>query len=93
MGIFIGMFPFIHLAVFGMMGIALITFFAIYPKLRKHLAIIGLTALVLSLPQIVYMGASQINTPLINPGYLVENLTTLSFTKYWLFNLGLLVLL
>lgn len=93
MGIFIGMFPFIHLAVFGMMGIALITFFAIYPKLRKHLAIISLTALVLSLPQIVYMGASQINTPLINPGYLVENLTTLSFTKYWLFNLGLLVLL
>ena len=93
MGIFIGMFPFIHLAVFGMMGIALITFFAIYPKLRKHLAIIGLTAFVLSLPQIIYMGASQINTPLINPGYLVENLTALSFTKYWVFNLGLLVLL
>ena len=93
MGIFIGMFPFIHLAVFGMMGIALITFFAIYPKLRKHLAIIGLIALVLSLPQIVYMGASQINTPLINPGYLVENLTALGFIKYWVFNLGLLVLL
>ncbi len=93
MGIFIGMFPFVHLAVFGMMGITLITFFAIYPKLRKRLAIIGLTALAISLPQIVYMGASQINTPLINPGYLVENLTTRSFTKYWVFNLGLLVLL
>jgi len=93
LGIFIGMFPFIHLAVFGMMGIALITFFIMYPKLRKHLAIIGLIAFIFSLPQIVYMGVSQINTPLINLGYLVENLSALSFTNYWVFNLGLLVIL
>lgn len=92
-GIFIGLFPFIHLAVFGMMGLSLITFFVIYPKLRKHLIITGATAFILSLPQIIYMGASQADISLINPGYLVENLTTLNFIKYWALNLGLLVIL
>ncbi|MFV1916969.1 MAG: hypothetical protein ACC618_00560 [Patescibacteria group bacterium] len=92
-GIFIGLFPFVHLAVFGMMGLSLLTFFAIYPKLRKHLVIIGVTAFVLSLPQIIYMGTSQADISLINPGYLIENRTLYGFFKYWLFNLGLTAIL
>jgi len=55
-GIFIGFFPFIHLAVFLTMGTALITFFLIYPKLRPKILVIGIIALIIALPQYLYMG-------------------------------------
>lgn len=88
-GLFVGLFPFLHTAVFAMMGIALIIFSVIYPKLRLKLAISGLVALILCLPQILYMGSSQIEFSYFNPGYLVETLTALNFSKYWFLNLGL----
>lgn len=93
LGILIGLFPFVHLTVFGMMGIALISSFILYPELRSKILAAGITAVVLSLPQIIYMGPSQVKTSIFAPGYLVKDLTLVGFSKYWFFNLGLAGLL
>jgi hypothetical protein len=93
LGIFIGLFPFIHLAVFGMMGILLITCLFIYPKIRKKILTIGFIAVLLAVPQILYMGKSQIETEFLNPGYLIEGLSLINFIKYWFLNLGLTLIL
>lgn len=92
-GIAVGLFPFIHLPVFGMMGIALIAFFLIYPRLRLKIFCVGLIAVALAIPQLIFMGASQVKTPLLNPGYLAGIDSFLFFTKYWFFNLGLTLIL
>jgi len=87
--IFIGTFPFIHLAVFGMMGLSLIVSLFIYPKIGKKIIIIGFIAICLATPQLLYMGSSQNESHFFVPGYLVENLTLTNFIIYWLYNFGL----
>jgi len=89
LGILIGVFPFIHLAIFGALSIALITFLVIYPPLRKKIIVAGVTAVIIALPQILYMQGGQLNTQIFNPGYLVQKLTVSNFANYWLLNLGL----
>ncbi|MCH7641316.1 hypothetical protein IID22_03910 [Patescibacteria group bacterium] len=89
LGILMGIFPFIHLAVFGMMGIALITFLIVYPALRKKIFVIGVVAATLAFPQFIYMGSAGLGSQLFSPGYLIDNLTLINFFKYWVFNLGL----
>ncbi len=93
LGICIGLFPFIHLAVFGMLGIVLITTFLLYPKLRSKILIVALIAMVLAAPQILYMGKAQVDIKIFNPGYLIENLSMTNFFNYWLLNLGLTIIL
>lgn len=92
-GIAVGLFPFMHMAVFGMMGIALIIFFLIYKKIRLKIFIIGIVAATFALPQILYMGIPQAKIPFFNPGYLVESLSIKNFLIYWFLNLGLASLL
>lgn len=89
LGVFIGLFPFVHLAVFGMIGIMLVTFFLLFPKIRVQTLFVGLIAIVLVIPQVIYMGSSEEKTRFFNPGYLIDNLTILEFVKYWFLNLGL----
>ncbi|OGM63003.1 hypothetical protein A3A52_03360 [Candidatus Woesebacteria bacterium RIFCSPLOWO2_01_FULL_39_14] len=89
MGIFLGLFPFIHLAAFAMMGIALATFFLIYPKLRTKLLVVGTIAIILAIPQYLYMGSPAGETKLFNPGYLVEDKTLYGYLTYWFMNLGI----
>ena len=93
LGVFVGIFPFIHLAVFGVMGISLLIFFTIYPKLRLKILITGLTASLLALPQILYMGIPGVKSNFFSLGYLVEDLTFINFFIYWLSNLGLSLIL
>ncbi|OGM06251.1 hypothetical protein A3E15_01035 [Candidatus Woesebacteria bacterium RIFCSPHIGHO2_12_FULL_42_9] len=93
LSLLIGLFPFIHLAVFGMMLIALGVFFLLYPKARYQIFLIGLFSLAIALPQILYMGKSQITVKFFDPGYLVQNLNLVNFIKYWVLNLGLGVFL
>lgn len=91
-GVLVGLFPFVHMAVFGMIGLLLIFFFLTIPKIRGRVFIIGTVALLLAIPQVIYMGPSMVQTGLINPGYLVEKpLTLQSFTSYWILNLGFLI--
>ena len=89
LGLAIGIFPFIHTAVFGMMGLALIIFFFIYPQLRLKIFTIGAVAIFLAFPQISYIGASPVNFSYFNPGYLVDKPTLENLFVYWLSNLGL----
>lgn len=85
----IGLFPFFHLAVFGMMIIALGAFFLLYPDVRRQIFLIGILSISFALPQILYMGRPQVETKFWDPGYLVADLNVLSFVKYWVLNLGL----
>jgi hypothetical protein len=93
LGILIGILPSIHLAVFGMIGVTLFIYFVVYPKLRRQIFMMSVISFSLALPQIVYMGPSQIETKLINPGYLIENINLVNFINYWVLNLGLVVVL
>jgi len=87
LGILIGIFPFIHLAVFSMIGLMLIAFFVLHTKNRLQIFTIGIIAIIIAVPQILYMGGGE-KTKLFSPGYLIDNLTTLNFAKYWFLNLG-----
>ena len=93
LGAIIGSFPFIHQAVFGTVGIALAIFFLIYPKLRSKIVIIGITALVIAVPQFIYMGTSNSVFSFFHPGYLAIDHTIFGLTKYWFLNLGLTMVL
>ena len=92
-GLVLGLFPFIHLAAFAMMGIAILTFFLIYPEFRTKLFVLGLIALALAIPQYLYMGSSSTETQLLNPGYLVKNRTLQGYLIYWFMNLGITIIL
>ncbi len=85
----IGVFPFIHLAVFGMIILSLLIFLLIYKKIRLKIFIILLISLTLALPQILYMGPSEVKVNFLRPGYLIEELNIINFLKYWFLNLGL----
>lgn len=89
LGIFIGFFPYVHLAVFAMMGIALISSFILYPKLRVKVLTASILATILAFPQLAWLGPSRVNINLFSPGYLVDNLTLAEFLRYWFLNLGL----
>jgi hypothetical protein len=89
LGISIGLFPFVHSAVFGMMGVAVLVFFFLYPRLRTRMLVTGAVALLVATPQLLYMGPSQVAFPHFDPGYLLGKLTLGGFVNYWILNLGL----
>lgn len=93
MGVLLGIFPFVHLSAFIMSGIGLFVFFLIFPNLRKRLFLIGIIALILAIPQYLYMGSAEIKSGIFHPGYLVGDLTVSNFINYWFLNLGLTILL
>jgi len=89
----VGFFPFFHLAVFGMMEIALVAFFLLYRKFRKEIFTVVFISLLIALPQIYMIGPSQIKIPLFSPGYLIGKLSIINFLTYWFKNLGLTLIL
>lgn len=93
LGTVLGLTPFLHFSVFVMSGISLILFLFIYPKIRLKIFTTGSIALLLAIPQYLYMGQAEIPVKLFNPGYLVKNLTALNFVEYWFLNLGLVSVL
>lgn len=89
LGIVLGIMPFIHLTAYIMIGVSLLVFFVIDRNLRYKLFVLGVIALTISVPQILSMGHSQIDSlNLLTPGYLISNNLDLFFT-YWIYNLGL----
>jgi hypothetical protein len=95
LGLFVGLFPFVHFPVFGMMGITLILCIVLFPKIGKKIILSGLVAIIIATPQILYMYLQPQEGAGINfrPGYLIENLNFASFTSYWFLNLGLVLIL
>ena len=89
LGVVLGLTPYLHFSVFVMAGVTLMFFLIIYPKIRLKIFTAGLIALILAIPQYLYMGQSEVAVKIFNPGYLVENLTVLNSLKYWFLNLGL----
>ena len=93
LGIILGLTPYLHFSVFVMSGLSLMFFLIIFPKIRLKNFTTGLIALVLAIPQYLYMGQSEVTVKIFNPGYLVENLTFLNFINYWFLNLGITAIL
>ena len=89
LGLLIGFFPYIHMAVFGMLLVLLGIVFLVYPKIRLKIILTLVVAITVAFPQVVYMGKSEIETELLRPGYLVIPLTVGNFFSYWFYNLGL----
>lgn len=92
-GIAIGLFPFIHSAVFGMMMIALFVCALVYPKVRNKILLSMIIAALVAFPQFLYTGPAEIKTPLLHLGYLAKDKAFLGYVTYWFYNLGLLMLL
>jgi hypothetical protein len=90
-GLLVGLFPFVHFPVFGMMGITLILCVVLFPKIGKKIVLAGLVAIIIATPQILYMYLQPQEGVGItfHPGYLIDNLDIASFTSYWFLNLGL----
>ena len=93
LGILLGLFPFIHLPVFAMLEITLFILFILFANLRKKILIIASVSIIIALPQITYMGKSDLQSKFFNPGYLITDLNIISFVYYWFFNLGLVTIL
>jgi len=93
LGILLGLFPFIHLPVFAMLEITLFILFILFVNLRKKILIIASISIIIALPQITYMGKSDLQSKFFNPGYLITDLNIISFVYYWFFNLGLVTVL
>ena len=92
-GLIVGLFPFVHITVFGMMGILLVISFIIYPKIRKRIFFSGVLALIISFPQIILLKNNVSSVDFFNPGYLAPDLSIFGLAKYWLYNLGLMSIL
>lgn len=93
LGMILGLAPFLHFNVFVMSGISLIFFLIIYPKTRLRIFLSGFIALLMAIPQYLYMDQSEVAVKFFNPGYLVENLNFINFVNYWFLNLGITTVL
>lgn len=96
LAVIFGLYPFFHKAVFAVIGMMLIWFWLVFPKIRKSVFMIGLLGGFLALPQVAYQVSGQLREAggqaiaLFNPGYLMEKpVTVLGFLGYWFYNLGL----
>jgi len=94
LGVMIGLFPFVHMAVFGMIVSTLGLSIILFPNKRKPLFLSLVVALTIALPQIIYLkgGVGQ-QFSFVKFGYLVESLSITNFLKYWLLNIGLVAIL
>ncbi len=93
-GIILGASFFLNIAVFIMTILILGSMFLLMRKKRVCIFIVALIASILAFPQYLYLQSGGSNfQPLINPGYLVLNLSFLNFLSYWIQNLGLHIFL
>src|SRR3990167_9701350 len=90
-GVILGFFFYFHLAVLLTTIIIIIALAIFFKELRVPALIILSIAGIISVPQYLYLQLGDDSfKPFISIGYLVQNnLTFLSFLKYWFLNLGL----
>lgn len=94
LGLILGSSFFLHLAVFFMSAIVIFVFAIFFSKIRKSSIILLFSAAVIALPQYLYISSNQGYSPILNFGYLVaNNLTFATFTQFWIFNLGISIIL
>ncbi|MFH1186876.1 MAG: hypothetical protein V1697_01735 [Candidatus Levyibacteriota bacterium] len=90
-GFVIGLFSFLHGAVFIMSLVVLSTFFILFPKQRMSIFLILIISFLTSLPRILFLLQSGSGNVLkLNPGYLAAgNFSIYNWFRYWMLNLGL----
>ncbi len=94
LGILLGASFFLHLAVLFMTSVVILILGIIFKQIRKSAFIILFTAAVVSFPQYLYISSNQGYNPILNFGFILDDpITLVNFSKFWIFNLGLSLLL
>lgn len=90
-GFIIGLFSFLHGAVFIMSFAVMGCFFFLLPKQRKTIFWIIIVAFLFSIPRMLFSyQASFGNIIKLKPGYLVaDNFSLYMWVRYWILNLGI----
>lgn len=90
LGIIMGIFIYLHGAVFIMTLSIIFVFFVLFPRQRKSLAFLALLTFFISIPRVVFLADLDSSTGMsINPGYLVANNLSLdTWLRFWILNLG-----
>lgn len=90
-GVMIGLSFLWHGMMFVALMILVLGIFLI--KKQKEFLLVIIVASVLSLIQMLFVGISSNNLISVRFGFLIENLTAISFIKFWILNLGIGALL
>jgi hypothetical protein len=94
LGVVLGLSFFLHLAVLIMTGLTILFLAGSFKKIRKSAFIIFLISGLISLPQYLYISSADGYNLALNPGYLLAgNFTLSNFFEFWIFNLGLSIIL
>ncbi|KKR73615.1 MAG: hypothetical protein A2186_01415 [Candidatus Levybacteria bacterium RIFOXYA1_FULL_41_10] len=90
LGVILGLSFYLHIAVFFITLIVLFFLFIVFPNLRKSIFILGIPAFLISFPQYLYLqsGEGGFGIKFVN-GYLTASESSLSFVKFWVYNLGI----
>lgn len=90
-GILIGVLSLLHGAAFIMIIAVLGSLFFLFPQQRKPIILIGIIALITSLPRIIFLWQIESGGIFqLNPGYLIiQDLSLLNWLRYWILNLGI----
>ena len=90
LGILLSTFFYLHIGVFAITTIILLTLAIFFQSIRFRIIIIFLIGAIFSIPQYIYQDAGSNSFHLfLHPGYLITGKVTLiSFVNYWGMNLG-----
>lgn len=89
LGIIVGLMPFWHTSIFMALFIVFFGFFIFDFKMRKKIIILGITALAISIFEIVSITSTSTNKIIFNPGFLISvNLSFQNLFIFWFWNLG-----
>lgn len=94
LGIIMGSLFFLHIAVFLMTAIFIFLLAVFFKELRRNIFLILIPAAIIAFPQYIYLTSSEGYPMHLLFGYLVSNnLTINKFFEFWIYNLGLNLLL
>ena len=94
LGVILGFSFYLHIAVFFMTLVVLFFIFIAFTNLRKSIFFLAIPAFLLSFPQYLYLqsGGEGFGLRFVS-GYLTASQSTFDFFKFWIYNLGISVLL
>ncbi|OGH47943.1 MAG: hypothetical protein A3A51_00390 [Candidatus Levybacteria bacterium RIFCSPLOWO2_01_FULL_39_10] len=94
LGAVLGLSFFLHLAVFFMTAVVVIILGILFSKIRKSSFIALFVSAIIALPQYLYVSSGEGYNPQFVLGYLLsDNLSFSNFSEFWIFNLGLSIIL
>ncbi|MCL5433162.1 MAG: hypothetical protein M1524_03580 [Patescibacteria group bacterium] len=90
MGIIWGLFPFWQSHIFISIGLVFFALMLFVKKNIKQFILFFVIGIIIAFPQVFWLAKDVQNSLTFNPGYLSPRpLTTINFISYWIFNLGL----